>query len=177
LRPSDLKTAAKGDGVFQVAYDEMLLSVHATLSNENGKTLGYLALAEFSASSAEEIHDATSDLLSRNAQGFVLDLRNNPGDFVPASRDIANLFLGKQQRIHRVCDPLVAARAGRSGLIVAVAQFEAPNGTDVHRRGILPDYQVAEKEMDLGRQKAAPDPQYEMAVRVLLEKIAGMKES
>jgi hypothetical protein len=46
---------------------------------------------------------------------------------------------------------------------------------EIHHRGILPDYQVEGKEMDLGRQKA--DPQYQMAVRVLLEKIAGMKES
>ncbi len=73
-----------------------LYTVHTTLANKNGRTLGYLALTEFSASSAQEMHDALSDLLSRNAQGFVLDLRNNPGGFVPASRDIANLFLDKQ---------------------------------------------------------------------------------
>jgi len=46
---------------------------------------------------------------------------------------------------------------------------------EIHHRGILPDYRVEGKEMDLGSQKA--DPQYEMAVRVLLEKIVGRKES
>ena len=46
-----------------------------------------------------------------------------------------------------------------------VARFETPKGTEIHHRGILPDYQVEGKEMDLGRQKA--DPQYEMAVKVL----------
>jgi len=58
-----------------------------------------------------------------------------------------------------------------SGLIVVVARFETPNGMEIHHRGILPDYQVEGKEMDLGSQKG--DPQYEMAVKVLLEKIAG----
>jgi carboxyl-terminal processing protease len=62
-----------------------------------------------------------------------------------------------------------------SGLIVAVARFETPNGMEIHHRGILPDYEVEEKERDLGSQKA--DPQYRMAVRVLLEKIAAKKES
>ncbi len=210
-----------------------LYTVHTTLANKNGRTLGYLALTEFSASSAQEMHDALSDLLSRNAQGFVLDLHNNPGGFVPASRDIANLFLGKQQRIYRSVDrtgipkdtlsegspvtakpvvvimnratasaaemlagalhdnhraTLIGTRtfgqglihslqplSDGSGLIVAVARFETPNGMEIHHRGILPDYQVEGKEIDLGRQKA--DPQYEMAVKVLLEKIAEMKES
>jgi len=46
---------------------------------------------------------------------------------------------------------------------------------EIHHRGILPDYQVEGKEMDLGRQKA--DPQYEMAVQFLLSKIACMKVS
>jgi len=210
-----------------------LHTVHSTLANENGKTLGYLALTEFSASSAQEMHDALSDLLSRNAQGFVLDLRNNPGGFVPASRDIANLFLDKQQGIYKSVDRtgiptdtlsegspitakpivLIVNRATASaaemlvgalhdnhkatligtrtfgqglihslqplsdgsGLIVAVARFETPKGMEIHHRGILPDYQVEGREMDLGSQKA--DPQYQMAVRVLLEKIAGKKES
>ena len=221
---------------FQVTLTRKALAlhtVHTILANKNGRTLGYLALTEFSTSSAQEMHDALSDLLSRNAQGFVLDLRNNPGGFVPASRDIANLFLGKQQRIYRSVDRtgipkdtlsegspvtvkpvvvimnratasaaemlagalhdnhramLVGTRtfgqglihslqplSDGSGLIVAVARFETPNRMEIHHRGILPDYQVEGKEMDLGRQKA--DPQYEMAVKVLLEKIARMKES
>jgi len=66
---------------FQVTLTRKALTfhtVHTTLANKNGRTLGYLALTEFSASSAQEMHDALSDLLSRNAQGFVLDLRNNP---------------------------------------------------------------------------------------------------
>jgi len=46
------------------------------------------------------MRDAIADLLRGNAQGFVLDLRNNPGGFVPASREIASLFLDNWQLIY-----------------------------------------------------------------------------
>jgi len=58
-------------GRFQVTLTRKTLTlhtVHTTLANKNGRTRGYLALTEFSASSAQEMHDALSDLLSRNAQ-------------------------------------------------------------------------------------------------------------
>jgi carboxyl-terminal processing protease len=70
--------------------------VRATTMNKDGRIFGYIALSQFAAKSPEEMRTAIIDLLTRKAEGFVLDLRNNPGGFVSASREIASLFLGEK---------------------------------------------------------------------------------
>ena len=75
-------------------------TVRAVVTSDGDGTIGYLALAQFGKKSPQEMRDAIADLLRGNAQGFVLDLRNNPGGFVPASREIASLFLDNWQLIY-----------------------------------------------------------------------------
>jgi carboxyl-terminal processing protease len=70
--------------------------VRTSATNKEGCILGYIALSQFAVHSGEEVRNAINDLLNRKAEGFVLDLRNNPGGFVPASREIASLFLGQK---------------------------------------------------------------------------------
>ena len=76
-------------------------TVRAVVTSDGEGTIGYLALAQFGKKSPQEMRDAIADLLRGNAQGFVLDLRNNPGGFVPASREIASLFLDSRELIYR----------------------------------------------------------------------------
>jgi len=76
-------------------------TVRAVVTSDGDGTIGYLALAQFGKKSPQEMRDAIADLLRGNAQGFVLDLRNNPGGFVPASGEIASLFLDNWQLIYR----------------------------------------------------------------------------
>src|SRR5262249_42952309 len=147
-----------------------------------------------------EMRDAIADLLRGNAEGFVLDLRNNPGGFVPASREIASLFLDSRELIYRsfeqngtprelttasppITDKPVVVIVNRatasatellagalkdnhrailvgmntfhqglihevqplqdgSGLVIAIARFQTPAGTDVEDEGISPYYVV-----------------------------------
>jgi carboxyl-terminal processing protease len=70
--------------------------VRTSAMNKEGRTFGYIALSQFALHSGEEMRNAINDLLNGKAEGFVLDLRNNPGGFVPASREIASLFLGEK---------------------------------------------------------------------------------
>jgi carboxyl-terminal processing protease len=70
--------------------------VHASATNKEGQIFGYIALGQFAVHSGEEMRNVINDLLNGKAEGFVLDLRNNPGGFVPASREIASLFLGEK---------------------------------------------------------------------------------
>ncbi len=64
---------------------------------------GYLALSQFGKDSAQEVRNALVEMLKSNAEGIVLDLRNNPGGFPSASREIAGLFLsGKQVLYHSI---------------------------------------------------------------------------
>ncbi len=71
-----------------------LPNVHYTLKQEQGTRVGYIRLTEFSAHSAEQMQRAIEDLLRQQVQGFVLDLRGNPGGLLQASIDISRQWLG-----------------------------------------------------------------------------------
>jgi carboxyl-terminal processing protease len=89
-------------------------TVSATMITERGTPVGYLALSEFGKDSAGEMRNALEEMLKRNVQGIVLDLRNNPGGFVPASREVAGLFLAEKQVLYHSIDRTGAAKEVRS---------------------------------------------------------------
>ncbi len=57
-----------------------------------GKT-GYIRLKQFSANASKEMRDAIRDLEKKNVDGYVLDLRNNPGGLLFSSIEIARMWL------------------------------------------------------------------------------------
>jgi carboxyl-terminal processing protease len=192
-------------------------------------------MSQFAPDSVQEMRNAIVDLLDKGAQGFILDLRNDPGGLVSASRAVASLFMGNKELIYYSLDqtgipkelrtyappitnrPLVtivngatasaaeilagalrdnhrAALVGTrtfghglihslqpmtdgSGLIIAVARFKTPAGTDVGRGGISPDYAVESAEAELARNTPATDPQYKEAARVLLQEMSRLQNA
>ncbi|MBD2102502.1 S41 family peptidase [Leptolyngbya sp. FACHB-261] len=58
-----------------------------------GRQVGYIILNQFTASSPQQLKTALEHI--QNADGFVLDLRNNPGGSVSALQEIAGFFLGE----------------------------------------------------------------------------------
>ncbi len=109
-------TVRRSNASFDVSVVREVLTlrtVRAFARGEQGRIVGYIALSQFAAKSADEMRHAVMDLLNRKAEGFVLDLRNNPGGFVPASREIASFFLGEK--------PLYSSvdRTGSSRKVVA----------------------------------------------------------
>ena len=85
-------------------------TVSVTMATEAGTRFGYLALPQFGKDSAQEVRNALVDMLKSNAEGIVLDLRNNPGGFVPASREIAGLFLSRNAVLYHSIDRTGAAK-------------------------------------------------------------------
>jgi carboxyl-terminal processing protease len=69
-----------------------------------GKRLGYMALSQFGRDSAQQVHNALTNILKGNVEGIALDLRNNPGGFVPASWEIAGFFLPRTQVLYHSID-------------------------------------------------------------------------
>jgi len=59
--------------------------------------------------------------------------------------------------------------SGGSGLNITTQKYLTPNGTDINKKGITPDYVVKFTEEDF---KAGKDPQLHKAQMVLLEKIS-----
>ncbi|MBJ7901064.1 MAG: PDZ domain-containing protein [Cyanobacteria bacterium RI_101] len=55
--------------------------------------VGYIRLNQFSAQAAEEMKTAIEDLEKKGVQGYILDLRSNPGGLLYTSIDIARYWL------------------------------------------------------------------------------------
>ncbi len=70
-----------------------LPSVSYDLKQEEQLKVGYIKLDEFSSHAAEQMEEAIQDLETQGAEGFVLDLRGNPGGLLFASVDIARMWM------------------------------------------------------------------------------------
>jgi carboxyl-terminal processing protease len=83
-------------GLFEVTIQRAQIEVpvlHYSLQQEGNLSIGYLRLDEFSSHAAEQMEKAITALEAQNAQGFVLDLRGNPGGLLFASVDIARMWM------------------------------------------------------------------------------------
>lgn len=61
--------------------------------------VGYIALNKFSRSASSEVESALKFLLIDEAEGLILDLRNNPGGLLQEAVKIVNLFVAKNQLV------------------------------------------------------------------------------
>lgn len=60
---------------------------------KSGKEVALVKLSRFSERTKSEWQDVISDILSKNPQGVILDLRNNPGGFLEGAVFVASEFL------------------------------------------------------------------------------------
>ena len=67
--------------------------VKASVENTSIGQVGYIRLTQFSAQASKEMRDAIKDLETKNVEGYVLDLRSNPGGLLYSSIDIARMWL------------------------------------------------------------------------------------
>lgn len=65
----------------------------ATWAFVPGTHIADLRLIQFSSGAADELRRARDDAVAQGATAFVLDLRSNPGGFVPEAVNTASLFL------------------------------------------------------------------------------------
>jgi carboxyl-terminal processing protease len=68
-------------------------TVHYRMKYEGKRRIGYISLREFSAHAAEQMYRAIRDLNAKQVDGYVLDLRGNPGGLLQASIEIARMWL------------------------------------------------------------------------------------
>lgn len=61
--------------------------------------IAYLRLYQFSGDAAYDFNRAAIEILNSNAQGFILDLRDNPGGYLEVAQDIAGWFLERGQTV------------------------------------------------------------------------------
>jgi carboxyl-terminal processing protease len=68
-------------------------TVRYTLKQEGDRRIGYIRLREFSAHASTQMRRAIRDLNGKQVDGFVLDLRGNPGGLLQASIEIARMWM------------------------------------------------------------------------------------
>jgi carboxyl-terminal processing protease len=59
--------------------------------------IAYLRLYQFSQKASSEFSAAAKEILSSSVEGIILDLRNNPGGYLPVAQSIAGWFLPEGQ--------------------------------------------------------------------------------
>ncbi|HEX5194326.1 MAG TPA: S41 family peptidase [Solirubrobacteraceae bacterium] len=79
------KTLTRADVIVPVA-DSRLLTYHGT-------KVGYVALAQFSPGSAQEVRQQVQKMLHQGAQTLILDLRDNGGGLVEEAVRTASIFI------------------------------------------------------------------------------------
>lgn len=68
----------------------------------NGAPIGYIRLTQFNANATTEVAHAIANLEKQGANGYILDLRNNPGGLLQAGIEIARLWLDEGTIVYTV---------------------------------------------------------------------------
>ena len=76
-----------------------VIRIESVYSRMLGGGVGYVRLAEFSATTPRDFSAALSDLKKHGMASLVLDLRNNPGGLLSAAVEIASDFIGDNKLI------------------------------------------------------------------------------
>lgn len=76
--------------------------VAALKTTPAGQRVGYLRLSQFNGNAVEKLASAIRELADQGAEGYLLDLRNNPGGLLQAGIEIARLWLPQGTIVYTV---------------------------------------------------------------------------
>jgi carboxyl-terminal processing protease len=83
----------------EMPLTRQLIELHAVNHQVNttpeGVKVGYIRLKQFNANASKDMRDAVKDLEAQGVQGYVLDMRSNPGGLLMASVEIARQWLNE----------------------------------------------------------------------------------
>ena len=89
----------RGDEVLDVPLMRARIEINAVTyrlnKTQDQRKIGYIRLKQFNANAAKEMRQAAKSLEEQGAEGYVLDLRGNPGGLLEASIDIARQWLNE----------------------------------------------------------------------------------
>jgi carboxyl-terminal processing protease len=74
---------------------ELHAVTHQVNTTPDGQRVGYIRLRQFNANATKDMRAALQDLELKGVQGYVLDLRSNPGGLLVASVEIARQWLNE----------------------------------------------------------------------------------
>ena len=62
-------------------------------ADDDSPAIGYIRISDFGATTARDLRDAIAKLEKKKVVGYILDVRNNPGGYLTAAIDVADVFL------------------------------------------------------------------------------------
>ncbi|GAB6181164.1 hypothetical protein JCM14036_24830 [Desulfotomaculum defluvii] len=92
-----VRRAAQGD--FQVNITRNTVNMPTVYGELINNKIGYIAIDSFGLDTGEEFGNQLIKLTEKNADSFIIDLRNNGGGFVDSAVEIAAYLLGKDKVI------------------------------------------------------------------------------
>jgi carboxyl-terminal processing protease len=96
--PVTLKIAREGSKAIDIALTRQVVQVSVVTSavkQEGDRRIGYIRLLEFDNSADTQVKAAIESLKKQNVQGFVLDLRGNPGGLLSMAVGVSSLWLDR----------------------------------------------------------------------------------
>lgn len=126
--PISLSLSRSNQGKFDVNLTRAVIelpTVTYQVRQEGSERLGYIHLNEFNAHASEQMRAAIQDLNRQKVQGFVLDLRGNPGGLLQSGVEITRMWLDKGLIVRTVdrdghSDPVAANRTALTNLPLVV---------------------------------------------------------
>ncbi len=73
-----------------------IASVTSDVRERGGKKIAYMAIAQFNEDTSLAVSEQISDLLLKEPDGFILDLRNDPGGLLTSAIEISGHFIGEK---------------------------------------------------------------------------------
>ncbi len=89
-----IRREGEGLKVFDLVREKIeLATVRYKIQEEKGIPIGYIRLTQFSSNAAEKMRQAIRDMEKKGVEGYVLDLRANPGGLLYSSAEIARMWI------------------------------------------------------------------------------------
>ncbi|NJK28167.1 MAG: PDZ domain-containing protein [Coleofasciculaceae cyanobacterium SM2_3_26] len=91
-------TIRRGSEELEFEIVRALIEIHPvrySYRSETNEKVGYIRLVQFSANAAEEMEEAIRDLETQGVDGYVLDVRSNPGGLLHVSVEIARMWMNE----------------------------------------------------------------------------------
>lgn len=74
-------------------------TIDISFIEENGKKIAYLQIYSFNQTVDSEFENAAKEIINQNANGLIVDLRNNPGGLLDSAVNLSGWFLDKNQLV------------------------------------------------------------------------------
>ncbi len=86
-------TMRRGEELIDFTIPRARIEIVEVTSELLDGNIGYVRLANFSANARDQVSVAIQELQDQNIEGFILDLRGNPGGFLTSATELAGLFI------------------------------------------------------------------------------------